>query len=95
MNGDADELGACLDEAQGLYEDELAGTFPALRAPALIRACQELRAHGALGAKFSGAGGDGSVIALMPDPQSARAAVDLLEVRGLHAWYCPFGEEPA
>lgn len=94
MAGDADTLGACMQQAQRLYEDELADSFPALRAPALWRTCEELQEHGALGAKFSGAGGDGSVIALMADPQSARAAVDLLEVRGLAAWYCPFGEEP-
>lgn len=93
LDGDAPALGACLDQAQHAYEDELADTFAALRAPALWRTCQELRGHGALGAKFSGAGGDGSVIALLPDAPSARAAVDLLEVRGLAAWYCPFGQE--
>jgi len=93
MAGDAKALGACLDVAQQVYENHLADAFVALRAPALWRACQALRSHGALGAKFSGAGGDGSVIALLPDQPSALAAIDLLEVRGLPAWYCPFGKE--
>jgi len=90
--GDAEALGACMDVAQRVYEDLLADVFTPLRAPGLWRICQELRSHGALGAKFSGAGGDGSVIALFAEAESARAAVDLLEVRGLSAWYCPFGE---
>lgn len=91
MAGDAATLGRAMDAAQTAYEDELADGFAALRAPALWRTCQALRSHGALGAKFSGAGGDGSVIALFADEPAARAAVDMLEHEGLLAWYCPFG----
>ncbi len=92
-HGRADWLGAALDAAQQAYEDELADGFVALRAPLLWQTCKALRHHGALGAKFTGAGGDGSVIGLMPDESSARAAVDLLQTRGLQAWYCSLSED--
>ncbi len=93
IEGRADRLGHALDTAQQAYEDELADGFAALRAPQLWRTCQELRQHGALGAKFTGAGGDGSIIALMRGEADALAAVDLLKGQGLLAWSCPFGEE--
>lgn len=87
--GDVRGLGALLDGCQAVYDEELADAFPALAAPGLRAVCGELRRHGSLGAKFSGAGGDGSVIALMDGPDTAKAAVDLLVGRGLRAWYCP------
>lgn len=90
--GDPWGLGRALDAAQQAYEDQLADGFAALRAPALWRTCQLLREHGALGAKFTGAGGDGSVIALYAEAEDALAAVDLLERNGLRAWSTPFGE---
>lgn len=89
MEGDTRSLGALLDLCQAAYDEELAEHLPALAAPGLRAICLELRRHGALGAKFSGAGGDGSVIALMDGPDTAKAAVDLLNGRGLRAWYCP------
>lgn len=89
ISGDDRALGALMDACQAAYDEELADAFPALAAPGLRSVCLELRRHGALGAKFSGAGGDGSVIALMDGPDTAKAAVDLLVGRGLRAWYCP------
>ncbi len=83
--GDVGALGAAMSEAQSRYEVELAG-LPALAAPGLTAACAAARAAGALGAKFSGAGGDGSVVALARDPEHAAALRALLVGRGLAAW---------
>ncbi|MDP6933530.1 MAG: galactokinase family protein, partial [Myxococcota bacterium] len=60
--GDAVALGEAMNRAQQVYEVELHEHLPALRAPRLVMACRGLRDRGALGAKFSGAGGDGSVV---------------------------------
>lgn len=89
--GDAAALGAAMDRAQNAYDRELAVQLPALAAPGLRMVTVRLRGLGALGAKFSGAGGDGSVVALMADAEGAGEAVHALESLGLVAWYTPFG----
>ncbi len=80
-------LGGSMDVCQAIYEDELMLALPELRAPGLVKAVRALRAAGALGAKFSGAGGDGSVIGLYP-PGSARLdeGVTALDRLGLDAF---------
>lgn len=85
FEGDLRALGGAMDTCQEIYEEELAPTLPELRAPGLVRAVRELRAAGALGAKFSGAGGDGSVIGLFPPGGAARAGVTALDTMGLDA----------
>jgi mevalonate kinase len=84
-----------MDACQEIYEEDLASTFPALRAPGLVRAVRALRAAGALGAKFSGAGGDGSVVGLfplrdapstdLPEHGTVAAGVAALDAQGLDA----------
>ena len=90
-NGHAAGLGESMTLCQRTYEEVLASRIPALRAPKLSRTCANLMGEGALGAKFSGAGGDGSVLALFPDENTARAAAIKLEEWGLRAWYSPVG----
>ncbi len=88
--GDLRALGGAMDTCQEIYEEELMSALPMLRAPGLVKAVRALRAAGALGAKFSGAGGEGSVIGLYKarDPRviDGVAALDRL---GLDA----FGSE--
>jgi galactokinase len=90
-NGNAKELGLAMNRCQATYDDTLAARLPKLRAPALQRTCTALLSAGALGAKFSGAGGDGSVLALFEEENAARAGAIMLEEIGLQAWYCPIG----
>lgn len=78
-------LGGAMDACQEIYEEELVPAFPELRAPGLVRAVRALRAGGALGAKFTGAGGDGSVIGLYP-PGGAAEGVRALDALGLSAF---------
>lgn len=82
--GDTAGLGAAMNDAQEAYASHLLA-LPELAAPQLLRACAALRAAGARGAKFSGAGGDGSVIALFDDVERARAARAKLEA----GWLVP------
>ena len=84
-HGDRQALGAAMLEAQESYDD-LAAALPVLSAPALAAACRALRTAGALGAKFSGAGGDGSVVALFDSTAAAAAAADALRATGVAAW---------
>jgi len=91
INGHAAELGQAMNRCQRTYEDALSSRFPVLAAPKLRNTCADLLSVGALGAKFSGAGGDGSVLALFPDENTARAGAILLEEWGLQAWYSPAG----
>ena len=84
--GDARALGAAMNTAQRLYEELLAARIPQLSAWRLERACRMLRELGALGAKFSGAGGDGSVIALFSDGPAASRGVEALRESGVVAW---------
>lgn len=78
-------VGGAMDACQDIYEEELASAFPELHAPGLLRAVRSLRANGALGAKFTGAGGEGSVIGLYP-PGQADAGVRALDALGLHSF---------
>lgn len=73
--GDSASLGQAMDSAQAVYESRLETRIPELAAPQLRGACAWFRHHGALGSKFSGAGGDGSVVALYPDSERAREAL--------------------
>lgn len=93
LAGDAPTLGRCMNEAWEIYLYELSESVPALAVPGLRPLVTELRRCGALGAKWSGAGGDGSLIALMDGPDTGQAAVDLLRSRGLWATACVVGEE--
>ena len=89
--GDSDDLGDAMNQAQRAYNDELAATLDELRAPLLRATCAELTEKGALGAKFSGAGGDGSVIALYATHDRAMEAVHWLEKNRVVASYVPVG----
>ena len=80
-------LGAAMNRSQHIYEENLASRFTPTRAPALIQAVSQLRQLGALGAKFSGAGGDGSILALFEREDQATSAAKALEIRGVQAWY--------
>ena len=87
--GDSVALGLAMDRCQGAYE-HMATWVPRLRAPMLQRAVAGLRKRGALGAKFSGAGGDGSVIALYTEPRAAQQSRAWLDGQeGASAWICP------
>ncbi len=87
--GKLETLGEWMNKAQEVYETELARRIAELRAPRLIQACEMLREADALGAKFSGAGGDGSVVALARDEAHASALGSLLRSMGLESWNLP------
>jgi len=78
-SGDARQLGAEMNRAQTAYETYLERKLPELAAPGLRKACHLLRKAGALGSKFSGAGGDGSVVGLFENAVSAASAAALLD----------------
>ena len=81
--GDLEELGDAMNVNQGLL-DALG-----LSSPSIERVVHELRGAGALGAKLTGAGGDGgAVIGLFPDP---RAAARKLKRRGLQCFASVLG----
>ena len=86
--GDLVGLGEAMNEAQGAYE-RAAGEVVELRAPGLVAACAALRGAGALGAKFSGAGGDGSVVTLARSPRHAERLAGVLSELGLAVWKLP------
>jgi len=84
--GDLAALGAAMDRAQAAYA-VAAQALPALAAPQLVATCARLRdEHGALGAKFSGAGGDRSIVALGVDEDHASRLRGGMEAAGLTAW---------
>lgn len=85
LRGDLSGLGERMNEAQRDY-GELEGTLPELAAPRVRGLCADLLARGALGAKFSGAGGEGSVVGVFDRPADAQAAAERLTTRGLLAW---------
>lgn len=96
LDGDLPALGGAMDACQEIYEEELMAALPVLHAPGLVRAVRALRAAGALGAKFSGAGGDGSVVGLFavretlpsdaPVHGTVGAGVAALDALGLDAF---------
>ncbi|MGI9628203.1 MAG: hypothetical protein ACR2QM_15325, partial [Longimicrobiales bacterium] len=68
------------------------GRLRELRAPALTEACADLIGQGALGAKFSGAGGEGSVVALFATQDAALEAAESVQARQRgQAYYVPTG----
>lgn len=85
--GRLEALGAAMWRCQEAYEEAAEGV-PALAAPMLQRLCRALRERGVLGAKFSGAGGDGSVVTLARSPDEAAALAELLRDAGLSVWHC-------
>ena len=85
-HGDARRLATTMNQAQHTYEQLLGARLPALAAPRLALAVRALRHHGAYGAKFSGAGGDGSVVGVAPDEDAARGLSKVLRKMGLSAW---------
>lgn len=88
-SGESAALGLAMDRCQHAYE-RMAAQVPALHAPMLAQAVAGLRQRGALGAKFSGAGGDGSVIALYRErPGALQAQAWLRGQAGVNAWICP------
>ena len=89
QTGDLETLGAAMNSAQHLYDCNLAARFPDLDAPAVRRAIAALRGLGSLGAKFSGAGGEGSVVGLFKDENTARSAAVCLESDLVSTWYTP------
>lgn len=87
--GDAPALGRSMNDVQRIYDVNLAANLPPLYAPTLKEIIDFMNAKNSLGAKFSGAGGGGSVVALFTDQSTARGAAIELEQRGLSAWYIP------
>lgn len=85
--GDLAALGAAMWQCQDAYS-VAAAAVPALAAPQLERVCAALRERRVLGAKFSGAGGDGSLIALAHDESEAASLAELLREGGLSVWRC-------
>ncbi len=86
QTGALSSLGDAMNEAQSIYEERLHGVLPPLTAPGLIRVCKAAREEGALGAKFSGAGGDGSVVVLVEDQDHAGRMQKRLAQEGLQSW---------
>ncbi len=84
--GDRTGLGKLMDYNQML----LSGLF--LSTPEIERACAIARERGALGAKLTGAGGGGSVIALADDPD---AIVEAWRQAGLEAFVATCSEAAA
>ena len=85
VRGDLASLGSLMNDAQRAYQI-LASRLPELHAPQIAAACSLLQEGGALGAKFSGAGGEGSVVAVFPTAPAASAAAERLRDQGLSAW---------
>jgi mevalonate kinase len=90
-NGKFEILGEAMNRAQHVYEENLSDRFASTRAPRLIQTVGALRNRGAMGAKFSGAGGDGSIVALFPTEDEARSSCIWLEGCAMQAWYVPVG----
>ena len=82
-------LGEAMDHVQEIYESNLGDQIPIMHAPKLRKIVRSIRAKGSIGTKFSGAGGDSSMVALFATENAARSATIWLETKGLHAWYVP------
>jgi mevalonate kinase len=79
LRGDLEAAGACMDIAHGLLM--AAGVSTA----GLDAACHRLRAAGALGAKLTGAGGGGCLVAVCP-PDRLDAVVASARTWAMAAW---------
>lgn len=84
--GDLRSLGAAMNRAQRAYEGA-AQCVPSLAGPRVSAAAAQLRDElKVLGVKFSGAGGDRSLVALCEDRDQAEAALRALSAVGMQAW---------
>ncbi len=86
--GDLAALGKLLDLNQML----LAGLF--VSSEDIERMCGSARDHGALGAKLTGAGGGGSVVALAPSADTASRIVSAWRNDGFSGFVTTVGQEP-
>jgi len=82
LRGDLPTLGKLFDLNQMLLSGWLVST------PAIERACALAREAGALGAKLTGSGGGGCIIALCPEPAPVE---ERLRASGLHCFFCHSG----
>ena len=87
--GDLAALGKLLDLNQML----LAGLF--VSSEDIERMCGSARDHGALGAKLTGAGGGGSVVALAPTADTASRIVSAWRNDGFSGFVTTVGQEPS
>lgn len=85
--GDLRELGRCFDENQRELEGFGVSTAE------LEKACYLARGAGALGAKLTGAGGGGAVIALCDGP--AKPVLDAWSREGIQAFEAQVGSSPS
>jgi mevalonate kinase len=86
--GDLVSLGKLMDLCQMI----LAGWM--LSTEGLEIACREARSAGALGAKLTGSGGGGAIVALAPDPAIAGRVQTALAARGFPAFSCQVDPDP-
>jgi len=89
--GNIKALGLAMNRSQAIYEAKLAGRFESTHDPQLLQQIRSLIDLGAIGAKFSGAGGDGSVIGLFSTENSARASAISMDHTLGNAWYISVG----
>lgn len=92
--GNLEAIGASMNRCQQLYE-AMEVAFPPLAAPGLRKAVRALRLAGARGAKFSGAGGDGSVIGLYGPDDDLSPGLSALRALGLDAREMSYQPKPA
>ena len=85
IDGDRKALGQLLDLNQML----LAGLF--VSTPDIETMCGAARSAGALGAKLTGAGGGGCVVALVDGPESAEAVLAAWKQHGFDGFHTTFG----
>ncbi len=88
LAGDTLALGQLLDLNHALLSSLLLST------PTLERMCEAARTAGAFGAKLTGSGGGGCMIALV-DQTSAEAVRDAVEAQGKQAFVVEIGGAPA
>ena len=86
IEGDHDALGQLLDLNHFLLSSLMLCTTK------LDRMCQTARTAGALGAKMTGAGGGGCIVALAPDPGQARTVLGALEPISSQAFVAEVGK---
>lgn len=85
-SGQLARLGELMNMAQGLLNAMSIST------PQVEKICAIARAHGALGAKLTGAGGGGAVIALMDGHETQ--VLQALREQGIMAFVCEVPKEP-
>ena len=85
IDGDRKALGQLLDLNQML----LAGLF--VSTPDIETMCGAARSAGALGAKLTGAGGGGCVVALVDGPETAQSVLAAWKQNGFEGFHTTFG----